>query len=213
MPLDSFDFAASLENGRFSARTLCYALNLGWATLSRYLDGAERVAQILAPNEEHFSWVEERTSGAPRQNVYLSPLGGVALMSALPGRIPGKSQGLKYFLEQWGGVDPLQENSGSGFVLILKNKRSLIRFGASRTPMAPRSSTKKGTAFECRVVACVWSDDPAQLAQRLSDHFLRLGCWEVGDWYKIPAIDLLGLPAMAGNWASNPGHISEKRSA
>jgi hypothetical protein len=117
----------------------------------------------------------------------------------MPTRISGVPELQAKFLGELSCSSIPQPGDRSGFVLALQNVRGLVRFSVSRTPMAPLSKIKPRTPFECRVQSCTWAANAPRLVAMLSANYQSFA--HVGDWFEIPKIDLVKLPAIAGGLA------------
>jgi hypothetical protein len=195
-------------NPCYLARDLAHDLNIGWATLSRYLSPAIHLCQLVgeSPGDYILRFHEDQNGG--RENIRLSSFGATCLLISMPVRIAGVAELQAKFLGELSCSSIPQPGDRSGFVLALQNVRGLVRFSVSRTPMAPLSKIKPRTPFECRVQCCTWSEDAPRLAALLSDHYREYG--SVGDWFEIPKVDLTKLPAIAGGLAGMVMNMEEK---
>ena len=191
----NFDTTA-IPPGIYTLRGVEQEVGLGWAFWARHIDAAESIAQSLSPQPEpHFRWVLEPSPTRKRRNVEFRTVGGVALFSALPATAPGKAEGLRYFLNLWHGamIAPVPL-CAPGFVLALENKRGLVQFLTSKTPFAPGTVLRPGTASQLKVKACIWHQDCHLMLNCLTDALHHQGRLEgTGGWFRLSALDVLGL--------------------
>ncbi len=208
----NFDSIATAP-GIYTLRGVEQQLGLGWAFWSRHVDSAEFIAQSLDPQPEpHFRWVLEPSATRKRRNVEFKPVGGVALFAALPATAPGKPEGLRYFLSLWHGAMIQQVCTGDpGFVLALENKRGLVQFLTSKTPFAPGTILRPGSASQLKIKACIWHQDCYQMLSCLTEALHHQGRLKgTGGWFRLSALDVLGLNQTAVMAVAQQKH---KRSA
>lgn len=192
----------------YSMRAIAHSLNTSWATLARYFDRATQLCQLVGESTEpHFS--QSNTKG--KGDIRLSQFGATCLLVAMPGRIPGVTQMQAELLGALANQSLPQPGDRSGFVLALQNTRGLVRFSVSRTPMAPMSKIKPLSPFECQVQSCTWADDAPRLAAQLSDDYREYS--HVGDWFNIPDVELMRLPALAGGLSGMVVSVAAEESA